>query len=115
MNLDEFISSSISQIVSGVVAAQKNVAKLGARVNPAGAVIGKSVLETTLHDKKTNAIVEVIEFDLSIKVEKAKKTKGTIGIVIASIGLGSQGESSGLNSEQNRIRFRVPVQLPQAD
>jgi len=102
----------MSEIVAGVARAQKAVIKKGARVNPCGAMIGRSILESSLHDASTNSLIDMVEFDLCVSTEKGTKTKGTIGIVIASFGLGSQGASTATDTQQNRIKFRVPLQLP---
>lgn len=115
ISLSDFVSSTLVQIVDGVVKAQEIVKTKGARINPKHVIIGNEILVSTLHNQDTQAIADMIEFDLLITAEKAKDTKGTIGIVMASIGLGTEGHSKTKNTEQNRIKFRVPLELPQSD
>lgn len=112
ISLSDFISSTLIQIVDGVAIAQTAVRAKGACINPKQVIIGREILESTLHNQETNAIADMIEFDLLVAAESAKDTKGTIGIVMASIGLGAQGQSTSKNTEQNRIKFRVPLELP---
>ncbi len=112
ISLSDFISSTLIQIVNGVVRAQTAVQAQGAQINPKGVIIGSKILETTFCNNDTNAITDMIEFDLLVAAESEKGTKGTIGIVMASIGLGIQGQSTSKNTEQNRIKFRVPLELP---
>jgi len=58
--------------------------------------------------------VQKVDFDIAVTIGEKTATKGTIGIVIAAIGLGSQGESSNSKSSESRIRFSVPIALPVA-
>ena len=59
-----------------------------------------------------NRIVESIEFDVAVTVSEGKETKGGIGILVGSIGLGSQGKSDSEHSAVSRLKFRVPFVLP---
>ena len=112
ITLSDFLSSTLTEIVNGVIRAQKAVQVNGARINPKQAIIGREILESTLHDKETNAIADMVEFDLCVTLENEKGKKGTIGVVISSIGLGAQGHDKSKNIEQNRIKFRIPLELP---
>lgn len=111
MELREFIRDALSQIIGGVCDAQVEIAKSdsGGIVSPpiqtdwekAGYVFAKGGLP-----------VQKVDFDIAVTVSEKTGTKGTIGIVIAAIGLGSQGESSNARASDSRIKFTVPIALP---
>lgn len=111
MELREFISEALSQIVRGVHDSQIEIASSGSGgiVSPpiqtewekAGYVFAKGGLP-----------VQKVDFDIAVTVGEKTATKGTIGVVIAAIGLGSQGESSNSKSNESRIKFSVPIALP---
>jgi len=64
ISLSDFISLTLTQIVDGTVRAQALVHDQGARINPKQVFIGRKILESTLHNQETNAIADMIEFDL---------------------------------------------------
>jgi hypothetical protein len=57
-------------------------------------------------------VVDEIEFDVAVTATEGTETKGGIGIMVGSIGLGAQGKSDRENTSVSRIRFRIPLVLP---
>ncbi len=109
MELDEFVAEVLKQIVAGVKKAQDDVAGCGAKVNP-------SMPSSTGHsgpwDSDTGTGVQLVDFDVALTTSEGTRTKGGVGILIAGIGLGSQGQSESGISSVSRIRFSVPLLLP---
>lgn len=113
MELQEFVKDSLVQIVRGVRDAQQEISTTGDAgvISPpiqtewekAGYVFAKGGLP-----------VQKVDFDIAVTVAEKTGTKGTIGVVIAAIGLGSQGESSNSKTNDSRIKFSVPIALPVA-
>ena len=107
MQLKDFVSETISQIIEGVETAQRFGARYDALVNPHG-------LETNAdyRDEATGEAASLVEFDVAITADEARETKGGIGVFVAAVALGSQGQSGTSTSTVSRVKFAVPVHLP---
>jgi len=112
MNLQEFVTQTIIAIVNGVADAK---AKLGEdRVNPmieAFSPKNNSADSVRLMDKKGN-LMRNVSFDVAVTASKATGTKGSIGIIVAGLGLGAKGQTDKSNATVSRVQFTVPVTLP---
>jgi hypothetical protein len=108
MELQQFITDALVEIVEGVKNAQKNLQGNG-EINPspigsASSFESKSSFIT--HGRKIGTFVD---FDIAVTATEGTGTKGGIGVFVGSIGLGSQGQSTESNSTVSRIRFQVPI------
>ena len=111
MELKDFVSQSILQIVNGVKIAQdKN--NTNARINPSGLRLGSNIEQSNLFDFEQNMLLSTVEFDVSVSAEKSKGTKGGISVLVGAVGLGSQGQSGKKDQFINRLKFSVPISLP---
>ena len=108
MDLKEFVSQTLTQIMDGVREAQTATTH-GGIVSPALRHFGKltDIAQTDVGD-----YTQMVEFDVALTVEQGTGTKGGIGLVVGPVTLGSTGQSSAQNSSVNRVKFRVPVVLP---
>jgi len=111
MELKDFVSQSILQIIEGVKTAQEQN-KTDARVNPSGLRLGSNVEQSNLYDFENHMLLSTVEFDVSVSAEKSKETKGGIAILVGAVGLGSQGQSGKKDQFVNRLKFSVPITLP---
>lgn len=98
MDLQEFVTESLKQIMTGVSNAQKDPANTG--------VINAILPGTGLYTP-----VQQIEFDVAVTVSQEKGTKGGIGIFVGAVGVGTQGQSQSSNISVSRIKFSVPVRF----
>ncbi len=114
MELKEFVSESIKQIIDGVNEAKQYGIENGATVNPRRWGWNSSNVQAK-YDQETGAAIETIEFDVAVAVAEGTKTKGGIGVFMGAVGVGSQGQSDNQNSLVSRIRFSVPIVLPCTD
>jgi hypothetical protein len=111
MQLDDFIASTLTQIVAGIRRAQEGVAQHGAIINPQ--VEGKSAGDL---DPSTMTFRKNVEFDVAVTV--AKTTGSGAGLKVAAFGMGGnlEGKSDQHHSAVSRIKFSVlcvfPKQLP---
>lgn len=107
MELKQFISETLFQLIDGVVEAQSKVDSLGGRVIP-------HVRNTEQKYSKTNDELPVIsvDFDISVEAQEGTGTKGGVGVVTGMFNLGSSGESKENKQLSNRIKFSIPVALP---
>ncbi len=112
MNLQEFVTQTIIAIINGVADAKT---KLGEdRVNPEVDAFDRNhnaANSVRLMDKKGN-IMRNVTFDVAVTASQDTGTKGSIGIFVAGVGLGTQGQTEKSNSTVSRVQFTVPVILP---
>lgn len=112
MDLENFVSQTLSQIISGVKSAQVEAAKHGATVNP------HLSANTTELGKQgflwgNGAAAQIVQFDVALTVLEGTGTKGGIGVFAGAINLGSAGQSKNESSSVSRVKFSVPLTLPQ--
>lgn len=113
MNLKEFITETIVGIAEAVGDAAKRLDETTAIVNPSlQSTTGVTGTCGSVEIQGTLRPVHLIEFDVAVHAAKGKSTEGGIGIVVASIGLGTKGKSQSSDSSESRIKFSVPVALP---
>jgi len=106
MNLRDFVKETLVEIAEGVDSANDALKGKGAFVNPVKIThrTGQAVQHTRqLHE---------VEFDVAVTAEEGKETKGGIGIMVGSIGLGAQGRSETSGSTHSRVKFTIPMLLP---
>jgi len=111
MNIEEFVSESLVQIIKGVMKAQEELKGTKAFINPAlrSFPSAESVGTAEGHADK---IVRNVEFDVAVSVAEGKGTKGGIGIMVGVMGIGSQGQSQSSTGSESRIKFKIPIILP---
>ncbi len=110
MQLKDFISETLSQLIAGVVEAQEKVQTSGGRVSPHVRNLSDS---KSLYGRTNDQLpVIFVDFDISVEAQEAKGTKGGIGVVTGMFNLGSAGESKENRQSMNKIKFSIPVALP---
>ena len=113
MELKDFVKRTIVQIVEGVKAAQEATKEAGAEVNPEGLrYISTEDNKEGRRYSDLGYFTEDIQFDVAIAASEGTETKGGIGVFMGPVLLGSQGKSDAGNSTVSRIKFTVPVRLP---
>lgn len=115
MNLQDFITETIVQIVRGIENAGEQLKDSKALVNPRNVKIEPSA--TNVYgfvevNKPFLKAVQKVEFDVAVTVSNGTTTKGGIGIMVGAIGLGSQGQSDAQSGYVSRIKFSIPVVFP---
>lgn len=110
MQLKNFISETLSQLLEGVADAQARVQLSGGRVSPNVRTPNDS---KALYGKTSDQLpVIFVDFDVSVEAQEGTGTKGGIGVVTGMFNLGSTGESRENRQSVNRIKFSIPVALP---
>lgn len=112
MDLQQFISQTLVQIVSGVKDAQKETNDTGAKINPSihsseASMAKHGILSSSMHE-----VAHIVEFDVALTVVEGTGTKGGIGVFAGAVTLGSSGQSKAENTSVSRVKFSVPVSLP---
>jgi hypothetical protein len=118
MNLSQFIEESLVEICGGIENANKQMKEKGIDgvVNPEKT----HPMETTQQfygvwrpDQPLYPTVQLVKFDVAVYAKEGTETKGGIGIMVATIGLGFQGKSDKASGTESRLQFGIPVLLPQ--
>jgi hypothetical protein len=108
MELKEFISETIKQIVDGVCIAQQDVSKSGAAVNPAAVV--SSQMYANIEGKKIPATL--LEFKIVLMDTSAHENSKGIGVYLLGMDGGVKGKNITNHSTETQVSFNIPIVLP---
>jgi len=101
MQLDEFVSESLSQLVRGITKAQNELRATGAQVvpkihdlitHPATGAHGFAWV-----DKQKDNPAFLVDFDLAVTAVEGSGTRAGVGVFAGAIGLGGQARSETTN------------------
>jgi len=111
MKLSDFVSETLKQLFDGVSVAQEYAKSRGGRVNPDNIheLAGPSTL---LQLDSSHRRANLIDFDVAVTTSEGTETKGGVGVFVGPVGLGSQGKSAAENLSVSRIKFSIPVVIP---
>ncbi|TIM06661.1 trypco2 family protein [Mesorhizobium sp.] len=105
MDLEEFISETLGQILAGVAKAQ--VTEIGKNVNAAF----PGVLGSNLSVLPEFGVFARVDFDVAVTAESSAGGKGSIRVW----GLGAEGGKDSRSQTVSRVVFAVPLRLPDGD
>ncbi|MER9174592.1 hypothetical protein NKH72_13465 [Mesorhizobium sp. M0955] len=105
MDLDEFISETLRQILSGVSKAQET--EIGKNVNAAF----PGVLGSNLSVLPDFGVFARVDFDVAVTAESSVGGKGSIRVW----GLGAEGGKDSRSQTVSRVVFALPLRLPDGD
>ncbi|MFV0265796.1 MAG: hypothetical protein ACK5HT_01545 [Draconibacterium sp.] len=111
MKLEDFISESITQIISGVKKAQDYAKQNQASVNPVSLQQGKSS-GNSYYDSRTLQPAQVVDFDISVSTKEDGQVSGKAGVFVSVLNFGVEGKEGTENLISNRLKFSVPIMLP---
>lgn len=94
MDIKEFISETLKQIIDGILDAQNYTGTKNAVIVPCS-------------DYNRN-----VDFDIAVTVVEGKETGAKAGISVWSIGAGVAAKTESSSSTVSRIKFEIPVELP---
>jgi hypothetical protein len=112
MELREFVTEILSQVIEGVKAAQLRAKEHGARVNPHLTTSAELAVKHGILIASGGA-AQLVQFDVALTAREGTGTKGGVGIVVGAFALGSTGQSQAENSSVSRVKFSVPLVLPE--
>jgi hypothetical protein len=112
VELKEFVTETLTQIIDGVKAAQEHAKGVGAAVSPKGLYAPKAG-EKSWYAGQNATPVHMIEFDVAVSASSDDKAKGGAGLFVGPVALGAQGETGTSSGTVSRIRFNVPMILPE--
>lgn len=94
MELSRFVAETIRNIVEGIQEAQLHAAEHDASVNP-----------------YRGSEPQSIDFELELSTSEGSESSNA-SVVVGGISEGATGRSSANSSTVGRIRFKVPIRLP---
>jgi hypothetical protein len=115
MELKTFVTTALTQIVEGIVDAQKLAGEHNAYVNPGGLARSShtsNFRKNALWDNTNANFARTVAFDVAVTVEEESHTRAKIGVVSGLLNAGAGGGSGNKEVAYSRIRFSVPVLLP---
>ena len=115
MDIKDFIKESLLQIVDGITEANTALEAKGASI-PTTGVAGEGVWCTLVKDKNNphTRLVMRVDFDLAVTVTQSDNLKAGGGISIASlVNAGTTCENSSQSESVSRIRYTIPLELPE--
>ena len=99
MELKEFVSAALADIVEGVKAAQDKIEKGGALVNP-------------VDPAATHGPLQEINFDIAVTAREAESIEGRAGLSVVGVSVGGGGQRDLENVAVSRVQFGLKVRLP---
>ena len=114
MELNDFVAETLKDIIEGVRTAQsegleRNVNPQGMQLQADGAPKGKH------YQAYGNRLVLMVQFDVAVTVSSEKKGEGGGKISVLGQKAGLEGSVSQEKTEVSRIKFEVPVVMPQGE
>jgi hypothetical protein len=111
MELEEFVKSTLVEVVRGVTSAQEEMRGSGARVNPHMRAISK---EHSIGQPEGfgGQHVDYMNFDIAVTVQSEQEAKGGGGIKVMGLGVGVDASTGSSTSNVSRISFKVPLMFP---
>ncbi|MGB2254099.1 MAG: hypothetical protein ACPH56_03660 [Spongiibacter marinus] len=113
MELKEFISEALTQIVEGIEDSQSKVSESNAEISPTYSNRQQEMLEKNkiLFSSK-GGVIQHVDFDVAVTASEGKGTKAGVGVIAGAFNLGASGSSDQSNQTASRIKFSVPITLP---
>ena len=112
MTLDEFVTSSLTNILKGITAAQED-GEVGQYIAPGSLVSVDLPNESGVVIDRTNEILATtVRFDVGVTAESKAEGGAGIGFSIAVASGKTGGDVSERAEGVNRIQFAVPLRIP---
>lgn len=109
MDLKDFVSTALKEIVEGVKEAQKVLTDDA--INPR--------MSSKMDFEKLGLVtgpewngVQMVKFDVALSTSEGTSTQGKAGVFIAPFMFGTQGQSMASGGTVSRLQFQVPLALP---
>ncbi len=114
MELKEFVSKALVDMIEGVHSARKSVQE--SDVGKAGGVISPRVYNgEALLTTQEGPVAQYVEFDVALSVVESEQYKGEGGAKLMVFSIGGGASAQAQTTTAHRIKFKVPVILPQAE
>lgn len=113
MELKDFVSQTLVQIVQGVTEAQRQVGE-DAVISPV--VMSLSSLASEHGFLQTNqGHAQIVRFDVAVSASSDTEARAGGGIKVMSVSIGGEKATADKQSSVSHVQFSVPVVLPGAE
>ncbi len=111
MELKDFVKETLTNIVTGITESQKFMKEnnYNGEICP---IISSEWVKSGYVFSEGGKPIQSVEFDVAVTISEKKDTKGKIGIIISSIGLGAEKNKEKSSDQNSRIRFSIPITYP---
>ena len=120
MNLEEFVETSLKQIISGVKKAQQ-ATRLPGKHETEADVVNPAIMYSADFAPKGKYfatigknLVHFVDFDVAVTTDSSSEAKAGLNLKVAGIGLGGGGGVVDRDSVVSRIKFQVPIMFPKS-
>lgn len=111
MELRQFISDALTQLVDGVIDAQVNAKGKCALIAPGQETV--ILFPRDNSEPRFSRERQVVEFDVAITVFESAGGKVGVGVFGGGVSLGAQAKGETSNQTLSHLKFSVPIYLPQ--
>lgn len=112
MDLKDFITSTLTQIVRAVEETNTALVDSQAVVSPKGGYLPDGRHQAFIQGNYA-PFTEVVEFDVAVTAREGSENKGGAAVSIVSISLGTMRSKEQEDISVSRIKFKIPLLLPQ--
>lgn len=113
MELKDFIKDTVTQISDAVIELNGNNTLYPLAVNPVRNSNDTDQNITSIAGKSCS--ITNIDFDLSLTISGNKGLNAKVGVLASVVGLGVSSSDNTQNENVSKIKFSLPVLLPQKD
>ena len=116
LNVKEFVSATVIQIIEGVLVAQGRAQEVGALVNPENMAHSKEHGYGIRRDRVGEHMQrygQSVDFDMAVTAQKSGTIEGGVSVFVAPLFGGIRGKDATQDVTVSRIKFSVPVFLPE--
>ncbi len=109
MELKEFVTQTLTQIIEGIKDAQEQTKDSGALINPKTYGDTGLIVEGTKSEIRN---VQSVKMNVALTVTENSGNKSGIGVVASVFKAGVSKEDSDTNTTTSHIEFNIPVSFP---
>lgn len=120
MDLKDFISTSLTQIAEGILAASEALEHTDAVVNPTQLIthsntaqgFGRTLKAGDATHLSVTRLVERVAFDVAVTTEGSTQGNAGLKVGIGSVGIKVGGDMQDKAGQESRIQFTIPMVFP---
>lgn len=112
MSLQDFITTSLHDVVIGIENAKKLTTKTNAHISPPISSNHTGKIKDSFIKTKSGEVATLMSFDIAVTVDQSEGGKVGIGVVSGLLGVIGEKTTKESNERISNIKFCVPIVLP---
>lgn len=114
MDVKQFVQETLQQVIAGVREAQRDAPRHSAAINPPRYRYPPATDRNPTGAQEHQQQLSTVDFDIAVTSDEAQAGRSGAGVrVIGIFNAGGQSETSTTASSISRVRFSVPLSLPE--